>query len=352
MTSRRPGDFYKEVFGFQDAETRKTRDHVSRHMTDGAIDFTLMKYDEGTQSAESKASRRRSVHPPLRDRGRGPRRGDRADQVPRLRAHQRPGRDAGQVPRAGRHRRRTGADRPLQASAGARQGPTASCTSRSRSTMSARTGDFYRDVFGFRDSETKQHARPHLAPHDRRQHRLRAAEVRRRHAVGRVRRRPATARASTTSPSRCRTSPRRPRQIKTYGVDHRQRSGRDAGQVPRARRHRGRAGAARSLPALTARPCVLQRRLTCPPPTARRVPVATGDFWSGLVLAALGGYIARGRGSWVYLGEDGPGPGFFPIWYGGAMLALSLLLVAGAVLKPGRRCGPPSRGDWANCAAR
>jgi lactoylglutathione lyase len=52
----RTGDFYRNVFGFQDAETKKTRDHVSRHMSDGAIDFTLMKYDAGTQSAESKAS--------------------------------------------------------------------------------------------------------------------------------------------------------------------------------------------------------------------------------------------------------------------------------------------------------
>ena len=52
----RTGDFYKKVFGFVDAETKKTRDHVSRHMTDGNIDFTVMKYDAGTQSAESKAS--------------------------------------------------------------------------------------------------------------------------------------------------------------------------------------------------------------------------------------------------------------------------------------------------------
>jgi predicted enzyme related to lactoylglutathione lyase len=52
----RTGDFYKKVFGFLDAETKKTRDHVSRHMTDGNIDFTVMKYDAGTQSAESKAS--------------------------------------------------------------------------------------------------------------------------------------------------------------------------------------------------------------------------------------------------------------------------------------------------------
>jgi predicted enzyme related to lactoylglutathione lyase len=50
------GDFYKEVFGFVDSETKKTRDHVSRHMSDGEIDFTLMKYDAGTQSAESRAA--------------------------------------------------------------------------------------------------------------------------------------------------------------------------------------------------------------------------------------------------------------------------------------------------------
>ena len=48
--------FYEEVFGFWEAETRKTRDHLSRHLTDGEIDFTLIKYDEGTESAESKAA--------------------------------------------------------------------------------------------------------------------------------------------------------------------------------------------------------------------------------------------------------------------------------------------------------
>ena len=48
--------FYEKVFGFWEAETRKTRDHLSRHLTDGEIDFTLIKYDEGTDSAESKAS--------------------------------------------------------------------------------------------------------------------------------------------------------------------------------------------------------------------------------------------------------------------------------------------------------
>lgn len=49
-------EFYRSVFGFWEVETRKTRDHLSRHLTDGTIDFTLIQYDEGTQSAESKAS--------------------------------------------------------------------------------------------------------------------------------------------------------------------------------------------------------------------------------------------------------------------------------------------------------
>ncbi|MGZ8212077.1 MAG: VOC family protein, partial [Burkholderiales bacterium] len=49
-------EFYQNVFGFREVETRKTRDHLSRHLTDGAIDFTLIKNDDGTQSAESGAS--------------------------------------------------------------------------------------------------------------------------------------------------------------------------------------------------------------------------------------------------------------------------------------------------------
>ena len=49
-------EFYQKVFGFREVETRKTRDHISRHMTDGQLDFTLMKYDAGTRSAESLAA--------------------------------------------------------------------------------------------------------------------------------------------------------------------------------------------------------------------------------------------------------------------------------------------------------
>ena len=64
-------------------------------------------------------------------------------------------------------------------------------------------------------------------------------------------------------------------------------------------------------------------------PFARR-----GDFWSGLALAALGAYIVVQARAWTYMGEDGPGPGFFPVWYGAVMVVLSLALVVGAVRRP------------------
>ena len=54
----------------------------------------------------------------------------------------------------------------------------------------------------------------------------------------------------------------------------------------------------------------------------------TGDIVSGGVLAGLGVYIIVEARGWDYLSPDGPGPGFFPIWYGIAMVALALLLVA------------------------
>jgi len=37
--------FYEQVFGFQPVETSKVRDHTSRHLSDGAIDLALIKYD-------------------------------------------------------------------------------------------------------------------------------------------------------------------------------------------------------------------------------------------------------------------------------------------------------------------
>jgi putative tricarboxylic transport membrane protein len=53
-----------------------------------------------------------------------------------------------------------------------------------------------------------------------------------------------------------------------------------------------------------------------------------GDLWSGLALVALAIYIMVEALQWEYLTPEGPGPGFFPLWYGVAMLALSAVLVA------------------------
>ena len=53
----------------------------------------------------------------------------------------------------------------------------------------------------------------------------------------------------------------------------------------------------------------------------------SSDFWSGLALGALGAYIVATASGWEYLGAEGPGPGFFPLWYGIAMLALAIVLV-------------------------
>ena len=40
--------FYEDVFGFRQTGTGHARGHVSRHMTDGAIDLALMVYDSET----------------------------------------------------------------------------------------------------------------------------------------------------------------------------------------------------------------------------------------------------------------------------------------------------------------
>ena len=64
-----------------------------------------------------------------------------------------------------------------------------------------------------------------------------------------------------------------------------------------------------------------------------------GDFWSGMALAALGAYVVTQARGWTYMGEDGPGAGFFPLWYGAAMVVLSLALVLMAVT--GRTTGAP-----------
>ncbi|MGB5082498.1 MAG: tripartite tricarboxylate transporter TctB family protein [Burkholderiales bacterium] len=68
-----------------------------------------------------------------------------------------------------------------------------------------------------------------------------------------------------------------------------------------------------------------------------------GDLGSGLALAALGLYIVAQARQWVYLGPEGPGAGFFPMWYGIAILALSVALVVSSLR---RRSDEAGKTDW------
>lgn len=69
-----------------------------------------------------------------------------------------------------------------------------------------------------------------------------------------------------------------------------------------------------------------------------------GDFVSGIALAVLGVYIIMQARQWEYLGSDGPGPGFFPLWFGIAMLGLSLLLVG--MSSSARKTKPDKAVEW------
>jgi len=67
-----------------------------------------------------------------------------------------------------------------------------------------------------------------------------------------------------------------------------------------------------------------------------------GDVLSGAVLVALGVYVITEARGWNYMSEEGPGPGFFPFWYGIAMVLLSLVLVLRSALNP----APGERPNW------
>ena len=73
-----------------------------------------------------------------------------------------------------------------------------------------------------------------------------------------------------------------------------------------------------------------------------RAHLRSGDFWSGIALAVLGAYIVSEARRWTYLSDEGPGAGFFPIWYGGLMIVFSFVLVAQSVV----RSRPPAEVRW------
>jgi putative tricarboxylic transport membrane protein len=67
-----------------------------------------------------------------------------------------------------------------------------------------------------------------------------------------------------------------------------------------------------------------------------------GDVISAAVVAALGVYVIVEASNWPYYGDDGPGPAFFPIWYGIAMVGLSVALIATSIIRQTQAETP----DW------
>src|SRR5262245_45301139 len=59
--------------------------------------------------------------------------------------------------------------------------------------------------------------------------------------------------------------------------------------------------------------------------------IRNGEVMSGAALAALGVYIFLQSRAYDYYTADGPGPGFFPTWYGVAIVVLSLALIVSSV---------------------
>jgi putative tricarboxylic transport membrane protein len=74
-----------------------------------------------------------------------------------------------------------------------------------------------------------------------------------------------------------------------------------------------------------------------------------GNVASSVVLAAVGALIVYQATHWEYLDPSGPGPGFFPIWYGVLLTALSLLLLGISVVRPE---APAPRGGQARGLGR
>jgi putative tricarboxylic transport membrane protein len=69
-----------------------------------------------------------------------------------------------------------------------------------------------------------------------------------------------------------------------------------------------------------------------------------GDLISSALLAGLGVFIIVEARRWDYMAPDGPGPGFFPMWYGIAMVALALGLLVASLR--GRAGGSGERVNW------
>lgn len=76
-----------------------------------------------------------------------------------------------------------------------------------------------------------------------------------------------------------------------------------------------------------------------------------GDALSAAVLTGLGGYIVLEASRWDYMAPDGPGPGFFPMWYGIALVVLSLFVVGARLSRIVQQGRDPAAAGARNPAA-
>src|SRR3954465_12623379 len=180
--------------------------------------------------------------------------------------------------------------------------------------------------------EHRESARPHLAPPLRRGARRRAHPIRCRHRIGGIAGR---RRGAVHPPLRRRGWQRRRRDQggEIVRLRNHQRCRRHPGEVPRPGRDRVRTGAEGQIQET----CCCEE--TCGEETCcaeesqvEAMKARNADLWSGLALAVLGAYIIVQALGWDYMGPDGPGAGFFPLWYGIAMLLLSAALVVSSML--------------------
>jgi putative tricarboxylic transport membrane protein len=63
-------------------------------------------------------------------------------------------------------------------------------------------------------------------------------------------------------------------------------------------------------------------------------PRSTKDLTSGIALAAFGIYVTLTASRLNYISEEGPGPGFLPLWLGIAVCALASCLLITNHLRP------------------
>ncbi|MHA6730206.1 tripartite tricarboxylate transporter TctB family protein [Devosia sp. A369] len=83
--------------------------------------------------------------------------------------------------------------------------------------------------------------------------------------------------------------------------------------------------------------------------------VKRGDLVTSVILVALSLYILTSSLGWSYFSQNGPGPGYFPFWYGLLLLLLAIVLGLRSVVGVRRDQAPneaeDTSGAWRSLAS-